>query len=131
MLNLHNFRSRENAIRKTIGVSRDYTVLDKRNAYTTYFNPSTGVLTGIRDNERDIFYKYTQQEDIIKFVSMINLKETRYSEFIQSIELELKKFVDREVELFDTIKELELSVEELRKENKDLKHQLSFKDVEF
>lgn len=95
MIDLHEYRSRENMIRKMIGI-RERSINDAE-MFSIYYNPSNGRITGIRDNERNKFYHHTQQ-DIIQFVSMINQREFHTSHFLQSIELEFKKYVDRDIE---------------------------------
>ena len=100
MIDLYKYRSRENALRKKIGI-RKRTIQDTE-MFSVYYNPSNGRITGIKDNERNKFYHHTQQ-DIIQFVSMINQRELHTSHFLQSIELEFKKLVDRDIEKYELI----------------------------
>lgn len=116
MLDLNRVNKRSEAIRKQIGVERrsfrDYTDL-----YSLYSNPGTGRFTGIMDNERQVFYGFDKPEDIIKFVGIINRKEEHFTRFMQGLEQELRKYVDREIEHFDSIIKLE-------SENRELKEKL-------
>jgi len=100
MIDLYEYRSRENALRKRIGIKKR-TIQDTE-MFSVYYNPSNGRITGIRDNERNKFYHHTQQ-DIIQFVGMINQRELHTSHFLQSIELEFKKLVDRDIEKYELI----------------------------
>ena len=100
MIDLYEYRSRENALRKKIGIKKR-TIQDTE-MFSVYYNPSNGRITGIKDNERNKFYHHTQQ-DIIQFVGMINQRELHTSHFLQSIELEFKKLVDRDIEKYELI----------------------------
>ena len=95
MIDLREYRSRENMIRKMIGIRRRS--INDAEMFSIYYNPGNGNITGIRDNERGKFYRF-RQEDIIQFVNMVNLREANTSQFLQSIELEFKKYVDRDIE---------------------------------
>ena len=114
MLDLNYFNKNKKGIRKNLGAPNNPAEI---NNYDIYFNISTGRITGIKDNERNIFYKFNQ-EDIIQFINMINIKEKHTSEFLQSIELTFKSYIDREIEYYNTIIKLE-------EENKKLKNELN------
>ena len=113
MIDLHYYKKREREIRKIIGINPNGNIFDANEMFSVYFNPSNGRMTGIRDNEREKFYHFTQ-EDIMRFVNMVNQREFRTSEFLQGIELQFKRCVDREIDryelmekCFDEKKELE------------------------
>lgn len=103
MIDLNKYRSRENKIRKLIGIKqKNHKTFMNTEIFSTYINPYNGKITGIRDNEREKFYHF-RQEDLIQFVGMINQRELHTSHFIQSIELEFKKLVDRDIEKYELI----------------------------
>lgn len=107
MIDLNKYRLREKAIRSMIGVKeRDHTLFMGTEIFSVYFHPGNGRMTGIRDNERNQFYHY-QQEDLIKFVGMVNVRQIYMSKFCQSIELEFKKHLDRNIEHYERIEELQ------------------------
>lgn len=95
MIDLREYRSRENMIRKMIGIRKRS--INDAEMFSIYYNPGNGKITGIQDNEREKFYHFIQ-EDIIQFVNMVNRREANTSQFLQSIELEFKKYVDRDIE---------------------------------
>lgn len=113
MIDLHYYKKREREIRKIIGINPNGNIFDANEMFSVYFNPSNGVMTGIRDNERNKFYHFGQ-EDIMRFVNTVNQREYHTSKFLQGIELQFKKYVDREMDryelmekCFDEKKELE------------------------
>lgn len=119
MIDLREYRSRENMIRKMIGI-RERSINDAE-MFSVYYNPGNGKITGIRDNERGKFYHF-RQEDIIQFVSMVNRREYNTSQFLQCIELEFKKYVDRDIEkhehlsrMFDEKMELQKQLNQFMK----------------
>ena len=113
MIDLHEYRSRENALRKMIGVQKR-TILDTE-MFSVYYNPTNNRITGIRDNERGKFYHF-RQEDIIQFVNMVNVREENTSRFLQNIELEFKQFVDRDIEHHEVISRMFDEKRELQKQ---------------
>lgn len=113
MIDLHYYKKREREIRKIIGINPNGNIFDATEMFSVYFNPSNGVMTGIHDNERNKFYHF-RQEDIMRFVNTVNQREYHTSKFLQSIELQFKEYVDREMDryeimekCFDEKKELE------------------------
>ena len=131
MLDLHHFKRRNKAIRDAIGISKDDIYRIDKNQFSVYFNPSTGLITGIKDNERNVFYHYDRQDDLINFVGMVNLREERFSGFVQGVELQIKQFIDREIEMFDKIDKLNDEIDSLKSENKQLKEELSCNNIKF
>lgn len=112
MLDLGHFSKNKKWIRKNLGMPNNR---GEVNNYDTYFNITTGKITGIKDNERNTFYKINQ-EDIIQFINMLNIKETHTTEFLQSIEQTFKSYIDREIEYYKTLTELENENKKLKKE---------------
>lgn len=107
MIDLREYRSRENAIRKMIGVKKsNHNLFMNSEIFSVYFNPSNGRMTGIKDNERNQFYHFNQN-DLIKFVGSVNVRQVYMSKFCQSIELEFKKHLDRNIEHYEMIHELQ------------------------
>ena len=71
----------------------------------------THQVNGIRDNERGEFYDIYNEEDMIKFVNMLNIKETirgeQYKDIVNSFERNLKQSEDRVIELFEKLEKAE------------------------
>ena len=115
MINLNKFNKRDKKLQEIIGVKyHESLFFDDTDIYSCYYNPSTGVLTGIMDNERDNFYRINQTE-LIEFVRTVNIRELRFSEFMKKIELEFKQHIDRNLEYMEWINTLEDKNEELEK----------------
>ena len=97
----------------TAAFAREYyhSIFDNTDIYSLYCNLGTGLFTGVMDNERDVFYEFKKQEDIRKFINVINVKENHFTRFLQSIELELKQYIDREIEHFEIIQKQENELE--------------------
>ena len=110
MLNLHQVNKRSKIIKQQIGV-KHHSIFDNTDIYSLYCNLGTGLFTGVMDNERDVFYEFKKQEDIRKFINVINVKENHFTRFLQSIELELKQYIDREIEHFEIIQKQENELE--------------------
>ena len=128
VLDLSHFHKRDRRIKEVIGIPHNDNFLFKdTDIYTTYFNPSNGIMTGIKDNETNNFYRYNRQEDIMKFIGVINTKEFRRSEFLKGIELSLKEFSNEEIRLYERIMELEHEVDKLEKQLHDVDDCLSNK----
>lgn len=128
VLDLSHFYKRDRRIKELIGIPHNDNFLFKdTDIYTTYFNPSSGIMTGIKDNETNNFYHYNRQEDIMKFIRVINTKEFRRSEFLKGIELSLKEFSNNEIRLYERIMELEHEVDKLEKQLRDVDDCLSNK----
>ena len=77
--------------------------------------------------ETNNFYHYNRQEDIMKFIRVINTKEFRRSEFLKGIELSLKEFSNKEIRLYERIMELEHEVDKVEKQLRDVDDCLSNK----
>ena len=118
MLDLGYFSKKRDWVRKNLGTPKNREGI---NTYDTYYNSTTNIITGIKDNERNTFYKFNQ-EDIIQFINMLNIKETHTTEFLQSIEQTFKQYIDREIEYHQTITELENENTKLKKELKKYKN---------
>lgn len=128
VLDLSHFHKRDRKIKQLMGIPHNDNYLFKDiDIYTGYFNPSSGIMTGIKDNETNVFYQYNRQEDIIKFINVINAKEVRRSEFLKGIELSLKEFSNNEIRLYERIMELEHEVDKLEKQLHDVDDCLSNK----
>lgn len=121
MIDLNRFNKRDKKLQEMMGVKYHGSLFfDDTDIYSCYYNPSTGVLTGIMDNERDNFYRINQTE-LIEFVRTVNIRELKFSEFMKKIELEFKQHIDRNLEYMEWITTLEDKVEELEQllEEKD------------
>ena len=70
VLDLSHFHKRDRKIKQLMGIPHNDNYLFKDiDIYTGYFNPSSGIMTGIKDNETNVFYQYNRQEDIIKLLN--------------------------------------------------------------
>lgn len=64
-------------------------------------------ITGIQDNERNIFYDIYNIEDLIKFIKDLNIKEQirqeSYKHITESFEKTIKQAEDRYLDLWEKI----------------------------
>lgn len=121
MIDLNRFNKRDKKLQEMMGVKyHESLFFDDTDIYSCYYNPSTGVLTGIMDNERNNFYHINQRE-LIEFVRTVNFRELRFSEFMKKIELDFKQHIDRNLEYMEWINALEDKIEGLEQllEEKD------------
>jgi hypothetical protein len=105
--------------RKAINDLKGNTTLNTDGVFTLRIN-GYGEVTGIMDEERDVFYKL-DIEGIRHFLGMLNIRMEKTSEFIQSIELQFKMFQDKEIQYHERIAELESKLVDLEDELAELK----------
>ena len=121
MIDFNYLHMREYEIKRSYGIPKDsrlrFHPRDTTDIFSVYFNPSTGLITGIRDNESNIFYKWTLDgEDLIKFIHKLNIRETEFTKIASSIESMTKRFIDTEIKLYEGINEYENQLSYLKKE---------------
>jgi len=128
---LYDFRKRKDVIKKMCGIKsyRDNGYTKITDIYSIYYNPSTWLINGFRDNEREKFYHYHNEKDMIEFIHMINLREFRLTESMQNIEQIFRSCTDNEIRYHEIIHKLEEKVDILTKENEKLKFKLKNNNV--
>lgn len=121
MIDFKYLHMREEEIKRHYGIPKDSRLRvhprDTTDIFSVYFNPSTGLITGIRDNESNKFYKHHHDGgDLIEFVNMLNIREAEFTQIASSIESMTKGFIDREMRFYEGINEYENQLSDLKKE---------------
>ena len=132
MLDINHIKHRKDVMRKTCGVTRKgcNPYQEDTETYSIYYNPSNWIINGIMDNERNKFYKISQ-EDLIGFVNVLNVKSNEYTDFLENIEFSLKSRTDRLCSFNEVIGELNGRIAELEEENDKLRQELLTRTVDF